>query len=48
MPGTFSFYFYVMILVAAMNLQFAAGCRYDLRTAQMVCPVSAPARVSDR
>lgn len=48
MPGMLSFYFYIIILVAGWNEQFAAGCRYDLRTAQMVCPVSAPARVERR
>lgn len=48
MPGTFSFYFYVILLIAGWNAQFAAGCVYDLRAAVMVCPVTAPARTGNK
>lgn len=48
MPGTLSFYFYIIILVGGWNEQFASGCRYDLRSAHMICPVSAPLRVERR
>lgn len=48
MPGMLSFYFYIIILIPIWNGQLASGCHYDLRTAQMVCPVSAPARIERR
>lgn len=38
MPGMFTFYFFILTLIPTWNAQAASGCRYDLRTAQMVCP----------
>lgn len=40
MPGTFSFYFYIILLVSIWNQQSAMGCRYDFAHAQLVCPTS--------
>lgn len=48
MPGMLSFYFLILSLIPGWNAQTASGCRYDLRTAQMVCPVTAPLRVERR
>lgn len=48
MPGMLSFYFLILTLIPIWNAQTAAGCHYDLRTAQTVCPVSAPARIERR
>lgn len=38
MPGTLSFYFFILTLIPIWNAQLASGCHYDLRTAQTICP----------
>lgn len=48
MPGTLSFYFFILTLIPIWNGQLASGCYYDLRTAQTICPVNAPVRVERR
>lgn len=37
----FNLAFWILALIAANNAKFAAGCHYDLYTAQMVCPAQA-------
>lgn len=39
-PGLPQFMLWLALLIAAMNAQATQGCRYDLTTARMVCPVA--------
>lgn len=48
MPGTLSFYFFLLTLIPIWNGQTAAGCHYDLRAAQMACPAPVVPRTTSR